>query len=263
MEKGFIKIPKELLGMSLSSDARFLYALILDRTSLSKANGWKDKEGKTYVYFSGAEIMKTMRCCRDKATKMLKELEKENFIKRKKQGLGKPDMIYVCKNKGFCDTENKDTENMKNSSPDSGKTDTNNTYDNNTYINHTDNNLSYPFGETEWIRYEKIIKHNISYENAVVQYGRVWVDEMVSIMLDTVMSPKEYIKINGISYPREVVKSRFLKINDMHLGYIKDSLSRNKTKVRNIRAFLITTLFRAPETMENYYTARVNYDLNN
>ena len=79
--------------------------------------------------------------------------------------------------------------------------------------------------------------------------------------LQTVLSQRPYIRIAGDDYPREVVKSRFLKVNFSHVEYVFDCLDNNTTKVRNIKSYLLAALYNAPTTMDSYYRAEVNHDL--
>ena len=109
--------------------------------------------------------------------------------------------------------------------------------------------------------YNQLIKDNIEYDIIVKRYSKAWLDEIIEIMVDVVCSNEPYIRINKQEYPQEVVKSRFLKINSSHIEYIYDSLHENTSNVRNIRAFLITTIYRSFETADNWYTAKVNHDI--
>lgn len=109
--------------------------------------------------------------------------------------------------------------------------------------------------------YREIIKENIEFEALVHRYGYERVDELVELMLQTVLSQRPYIRIAGDDYPREVVKSRFLKVNFSHVEYVFDCLDNNTTKVRNIKSYLLAALYNAPATMDSYYRAEVNHDL--
>lgn len=109
--------------------------------------------------------------------------------------------------------------------------------------------------------YSKIIKENIEYDCMVSRYGKERLDETVELMLEVVLSNRPYIRIAGDDFPREVVKSRFLKINSGHLEYVFDCIDKNTTKVGNIKAYLLAALYNAPATMDSYYRAEVNHDL--
>ena len=109
--------------------------------------------------------------------------------------------------------------------------------------------------------YREIILENIEYHHLLQQYGRDRVDEVVALMLEVVLSKRPTIRVAGDHFPREVVKSRLLKLDSSHIEYAFDCIDKNTTKVRNIKAYLLTTLYNAPATMDSYYRAEVNHDL--
>ena len=86
-------------------------------------------------------------------------------------------------------------------------------------------------------------------------------DELVELMVDTVCSNREMIRIAGDDYPAEVVKSRFLKIGSSHIEYVLERMRENTTYVRNIKKYLLAALYNAPVTMDSYYTSLVSHDL--
>lgn len=98
----FVRVPKLLFRderfKGLSSDSKLLYALLLDRMALSLKNGWVDDENRVYIYFTIKEVMEELNMAREKCTKVFAELDSEKgcgLIFRVKQGLGRPDIIYV------------------------------------------------------------------------------------------------------------------------------------------------------------------------
>ena len=96
----FYRVPKALvkadLFQKMSGDAKLLYAVLLDRMSLSIKNGWQDKHGNAYIICTIEEVMDSIHCARQKAVKLLDELEQEfRLIERRRQGLGKPNLLYV------------------------------------------------------------------------------------------------------------------------------------------------------------------------
>jgi len=98
----FYRIPKLLITderfRAISTDAKLLYGLMLDRMSLSIKNGWLDEENRVYIYFTVEEVMEQMNCKSEKATKLLMELDNKKgigLIERVRRGQGKPSIIYV------------------------------------------------------------------------------------------------------------------------------------------------------------------------
>lgn len=108
--------------------------------------------------------------------------------------------------------------------------------------------------------YLELIRENIEYD-CFDKREQEKVDELIQIMLDVVCSSQSTVRVHGEDLPHEVVKSRFLKLNHEHIEYVLLSLKRNTSDVKNIRAYLITTLYNAPTTIDSYYTALVNHDM--
>ena len=112
--------------------------------------------------------------------------------------------------------------------------------------------------------YRDLIREHISYE--CFQDGRFCrredVDELVELMVEVMLLPDHgTVRIAGVEKPVAIVKNRFMKLNHEHIEYILTCLQSNTTKVGNIKAYLLTTLYNAPMTISNYYTAEVNHDL--
>lgn len=109
--------------------------------------------------------------------------------------------------------------------------------------------------------YREIIRDNVEYECLISRYGKERMDETVELILETVAARRPYIRIAGEDYPKEIVRSRFLKLNSGHLEYVFECMDRNTAKISNIKAYLLAALFNAPATMDSYYRAEVNHDL--
>lgn len=111
--------------------------------------------------------------------------------------------------------------------------------------------------------YEEVIKNNIEYpyliQDKSVDKGML--DEIVSLMLETVCTRRKMIRIAGDDYPAELVKSKFMKLNSSHIRFVLDCMHQNTTKIRNIKKYLLAVLFNAPNTIDSYYTALVNHDM--
>ena len=87
------------------------------------------------------------------------------------------------------------------------------------------------------------------------------INEMVELIVETVCSTKKYIRVAGSDFPAEVVRSRLMKLNASHIEFVISCLKENTTKVRNIKQYLLTTLYNAPATIDSYYSALVQHDL--
>ncbi|MDE7250659.1 MAG: hypothetical protein K2N82_12440 [Lachnospiraceae bacterium] len=109
--------------------------------------------------------------------------------------------------------------------------------------------------------YTQIVKENIDYEilKADMKYQYELLDELVEIIVDVVAVQRKNIRIGGADYPYELVKGKFLKLSSGHIHYVLDSMEKTTTHIKNIKAYLLTALYNAPNTISNYYSAEVNY----
>ncbi len=266
----FYRIPKllftEKLFVNLSTEAKVLYGLLLDRISLSREHGWIDEEGRVYVFYTIRTIKRSMRCANTKACGLLKELDVFGLIERKKQGQGKPTIIYVKDFSRFPKTEIKDSGNENSSVPiigiqDFSKPESNKTDKNNTEKNKTDPILSVPDADGREAYREYLLDHlemETLYER--YPYDVETLNAILTLMLDVICSKRKYIRIAGDDKPVNVVKSQFLKVGYEHIEYVMDCFHDNGTKVRNIKQYLLAAIYNAPLTMEPYYQAWVNND---
>ena len=91
--------------------------------------------------------------------------------------------------------------------------------------------------------------------------NQMLVDEIVELMTDILCTNRETIRIARDDKPAEAVRSRFLKLRGEHIRYVLDSLRTNTAEIRNIRQYLLSSLYNAPTTMTSYYQAQVNHDM--
>lgn len=269
----FYRIPKMLfteeIFEALSTDAKVLYGLLLDRISLSRENGWLDDAGRVYVYYTIKSVKKSMRCANTKACGLLRELDEFGLIERKKQGLGKPTIIYVKDFTRFRKAEllGSDKQNsviLHTGTMDNRKSERNKTEKNNTESNKTNPILSGADKDMdERTSYRNYLNSQLDMEIMYERYpyDRETLDAIMDLMLDVVCSKRRTIRIAGDDKPVNVVKSQFLKINSMHLEYVMDCMKKNPAKVRNIKQYLLAAIYNAPLTMQSYYQAWVNNDM--
>ena len=159
--------------------------------------------------------------------------------------------------------ENPDVENPHRENPAQRNTIQVNTQERNTLSkNYQSINLDGMDRTDERSEYEELIRENLDYDILCQdpKFDKDRVQEIMSIMLDVVCSTAPTIRINGEDMPQEVVKSRFLKLNSSHIEYVLEAMRNNSSAIRNIRAYLLTALYNASLTMDNYYSALVNHD---
>ena len=107
---------------------------------------------------------------------------------------------------------------------------------------------------------KEMVLENLEYECISQRYNDDRLDEIVDLMVETLCSTKPIINIAGEEYPAQLVKEKLLRINSMHIEYVFHCLDKNTTYIRNIRRYLLATLFNAPSTIDHYYSALVNHD---
>ena len=297
----FYRIPKQLFTnptfSDLSSDAKVLYGLMLDRMGLSRKNDWKDSDDKVYIFFTLIEIQELLNCGHNKAVKMLAELDSEKgigLIERVKQGMGKPTKIYVMNFLGmdiekedvvdepedFPKEEVKTSEKGKSGDPEMGgqdfrkkeliKTDINKTAVNETEKKELIYQSIHPSRQKisdqtnseidRWMEFRDIFRKNIEYEY-ILQRDPEMIPEILEIMIETACSKVKSFSINGAQIPAERVRERLMKLNSMHIEYALDALNQNTSKIQNIRAYLLATIYNAPKTINSYYQTLANHDM--
>ena len=251
-----------------------------DVSNVLFSNGWiEDDNGKVYIYFSQEQIAEMMGCGLKKVGSLLAELDSRKgigLITRIRQGLGKPDRIYVRRcicvdlSEGNIQTCQNDISGyIKMADTDMSKVPGNDTDKNKTEINDTEYLSFLSADESEESRrkqiereaYYKIICHNIGYEYLIEECDREMLNEIVALVVDVISSDREFIWIGRDRKPFDVVKSQFLKLNAEHIRFVMKCLRENTSKVVNIRQYLLTVLYNAPLTISNYYSALVQHDM--
>jgi len=288
----FFRIPKVLFTdpqfKHISTDAKVLYGMMLDRVSLSVKNNWMDEDGRIYIIFTLEDIMEEMNCGDQKATKLQVELEKKcGLIERKRQGQGKPTLIYV-KNfisntsesriktrenheSGFQTRENHESRIVKNGNPDSRKSRANNTDNIKTDFNDTDPFLSSGLDkpETEWKGTESrseikdLFEKNLQAEK--LRKGRPkdagLINEIIELLVDAFCSRQKRIRIARDDKPADDVREKLLMLDASHIEYVLTCMAQNTTQITNIRQYLLAALYNAPMTIENYYSSQAQHDI--
>lgn len=318
----YIKIPniffEDKYLSTLSLYAKVLYGMLLDRTSLSAENGWRDNKGRVFIYFKQELVSEKLSIGTTKTVQVFNELEKFGLIERQKQGQGKPVRIYVLnftkriENTASDDIEtptelisirpseyeSQDFQNLKvktfkkqKSRPSKSESqDFQNMKANHTKINHTkinqtnlssinqsdsersqksksqndelmdgrliDNRNSEIIEETkEQIGYE-YLNHNLRADVSTINL-------IVKILAEVYTSNREYITVSQQLIPRDEVVRQFRLLDEGHIEYVLDSFKKAslKTPVKNVKAYFLTCLYNAPDTIDTYYDSVVAHDL--
>lgn len=275
-EKDFVQIPNSILtSPDISLKAKGILALML-----SLPDNWK---------FSIEGIASKCKESRECISNAIKELESAGYVKRTMMhgDDGKiTGMEYEIFEEPLTEepseekplTDKPSTENLSMDLPMKGNPSEENPWVNNTKTNKKENNnilynntqsnpipsknkISFNMSEIDRCRW--MIKDNIEYDILVERdyIPRDMLDEIVELMVETICSKNETITIASNTYPHELVKNKFLKINSDHIEYVIDCVSKNTTKVSNIKQYMLTAIFNAPNTIGSYFTTKVNYDL--
>lgn len=274
----FCRIPKIFFKdpqlKTLSTDAKLLYGLMLDRMSLSIKSGWLDENSRVYIYYTVAQIMEDLGCKREKCTKIVTELSKMGLIEKKRQGLGKPDKIYVknfmtmlapeekqeIRKTNFQRSENR---NSCDSIPESTAIRFSNGINTEITkikdINKTDLIRSDPAG---YVNMESI-QANIDYNGLLIKYPQEkrMINELCAIICEVLNCQSKTIYIAQNERLTVDVKKRLEMIDYECMEYIIECIKDNTKEVKNIKKYLLAVLFNAPVTMDSFYRAKVQHNM--
>ena len=272
----FYRIPKALFQeqrfQDLSTDAKTLYGTLLDRMSLSVKNEWFDKKGRVFIIFTIEDVKRTLRCADNKATRLLRELEEFGLIERKRRGQGKPCLVYV---KNFSaesskervkNRDNDDSCGSKIACQDPVKSRGIKKKENKTEMNNTNLILS---DESEKMKNRELLEEYFSHSLEIDLLLRLCPDDedtlyqIVNLLVDTCATKRKMLHIAGDDKPAEVVRSRFMKLNADHIRFVLKCLAENSSPIRNMKQYLLASLYNAPTTMQLSYQNQTNHDLAN
>ena len=272
----FYRIPKALFQeqrfQNLSTDAKTLYGILLDRMSLSVKNEWFDKQGRVFIIFTIEDVKRALCCADNKATKLLRELENFGLIERKRRGLGKPSLVYVknfssdLSNERVQNRENHESGSPKNACQDPPKSRCNKNKKSKTERNNTNPILS---DELEKMKNRKLLEEYFSRSLEIELLLRLYPDDedtlyqIVNLLVDTCATNRKLLHIAGDDKPAEVVRSRFMKLNADHIRFVLKCLAENSSPIRNMKQYLLASLYNAPTTMQFSYQNQTNHDLAN
>ena len=282
----FVRLPKLLFSEDrfdkLSVEAKVLYGFLLDRMSLSAVNGWLDDEGRVFVYYTIEEVMKDFKCGNKKACSFLQELEDFELIEKRRQGLNKPNLIYVLDFSEevsfghFRKCPNDTSGNVVRTTQEMSDEHTNNTKFNKTEFSDTES--SPVLSRNEGLRVEgrqdgtgldsnysairSYVANQISLDALKVDYpDNPLVDDLYELIVDVVGSNRKEIVIIGETKPMSIVKSQFMKLNMFNIAFVLDRLENSKPDIKNIKQYLLAALYNSIFTTDSYYTTRCRHDM--
>ena len=270
----FFRIPKALFQeqrfQNLSTDAKTLYGILLDRMSLSVKNEWFDKKGRVFIIFTIEDVKRTFRCADNKATRLLRELEEFGLIERKRRGQGKPCLVYVknfsaeSSKESVKNRDNDDSCGFKIACQDPVKSRGIKKKENKTEMNNTNLILS---DESEKMKNRELLEEYFSRSLEIDLLLRLYPDDedtlyqIVNLLVDTCATNRKLLHIAGDDKPAEVVRSRFMKLNADHIRFVLKCLAENSNPIRNMKQYLLASLYNAPTTMQLSYQNQTNHDL--
>ena len=272
----FYRIPKALFQeqrfQNLSTDAKTLYGILLDRMSLSVKNEWFDKKGRVFIIFTIEDVKRTLRCADNKATRLLRELEEFGLIERKRRGQGKPCLVYVknfsaeSSKESVKNRDNDDSCGSKIACQDPVKSRGIKKKENKTEMNNTNLILS---DESAKMKNRELLEEYFSHSLEIDLLLRLYPDDedtlyqIVNLLVDTCATNRKLLHIAGDDKPAEVVRSRFMKLNADHIRFVLKCLAENSSPIRNMKQYLLASLYNAPTTMQLSYQNQTNHDLAN
>ena len=270
----FYRIPKALFQeqrfQNLSTDAKTLYGILLDRMSLSVKNEWFDKQGRVFIIFTIEDVKRALCCADNKATKLLRELEKFGLIERKRRGQGKPCLVYVknfsaeSSKESVKNRDNDDSCGSKIACQDPVKSRGIKKKENKTEMNNTNLILS---DESDKMKNRELLEEYFSHSLEIDLLLRLCPDEedtiyqIIDLLVDTCATNRKLLHIAGDDKPAEVVRSRFMKLNADHIRFVLKCLAENSSPIRNMKQYLLASLYNAPTTMQLSYQNQTNHDL--
>ena len=285
----FFRIPKVFFKdenfKSLCTDSKVLYGLMLDRMGLSRKNGWYDKNGHAYIYYSVASIQEDMGLSNKTVSKCLKELKELGLIKVVRQGLTKNNIIYVMDFSRPApdapDIPEEDNTPLLPEDPDDSPVDDSSAgdapwenYDPGASQKDTplDDYAAPPQDippgkargktrdkptERDYANTVLEIKQNISYERLLQKYssptGHRIVEGVVALLADILCFPGESVVINKTPVPYDVVRTKLEQVECDHVEYVLDNILMSYIEIKNYKSYLLSSLYNSVDVLDLHY----------
>lgn len=280
----FYRLPKVLIKDpefdGISADAKLLYGLLLDRTSLSIKNRWFDKDEKVYIIYPLKDLAKELNFSKKKVGKLLAELDDKHgigLITRIRRGLGNPDRIYVrwCVSPEMAERRLQKLQNDESGEVNLPHQEPPNIHSNETDFSETDHiDIDYidstqaePADEIGQIDYIKYFNAKLKADDlrADMPTRQERINEIINLLADICSTRKKWIRIYGEERDASQVRARMMSLTGDHIRYVLDCVDRRAKKaepLENIRGYLIACLYNATTSMDSYYTLKAIEALN-
>jgi hypothetical protein len=294
----FLQLPvmliKHELFKHISSEAKILYSLLLNRTSLSKKNEWKDELGRVYIIYPNGEIMDDLNCSEKKAIKSMRELTTIGLVKTTRQGLNRPNLIYVmnfatelkyqpkhkkepentedkrnCKKDSFGAVQNavQEQDNIQPSNMDNNNIDFSIKNDIKSTSSHAEDDSQKKDNDDDLLpnhdEIKKQIQENIEYDIYLRNNKKDEIelmDELINCMVDVICTKGDTVKINGEDKSRNLVISQYMNLTSMDIDHVIHRYKAQSHKIKYLHSYLKTMLYTARQEVNHFYTNQVKSD---
>ena len=257
-EFSFIRIPNELFQNpyygDLPAESKLLYGFLLDRASLSRANGekWLTPDGQVFVIFTVGQIRERLGCGKNKAIQLMQSLEAAKLIQRSRPKKDGPYHIVIHPfargdaKANLPRFQNATCPGFKTEPAQVLKRDLNNTDINNTEINKTERITLLGEG----------IKSRIQYDYLITQCPKHLLDTLVDVILQTLLSPAKTISVAGVPMDADVVRDYAQRAEVMRVQYIFDHMDAQEQPIRSYRAYFLARLCDPEGAVDAFYEAQ-------
>ena len=224
-----------------------------------------DKQGRVYIIYTVREVQESLCCAEHKAVKLFRELEQLDLIERKRRGLGRPSLIYVKDfSSGLPKAQVQNCPNSNSGAAESAilvqpKLQANKTDKNKTELNDPDPIYSGGIREQFEDYFCQALEIDLLLRLCPDEEDTIY--QIVDLLVDTCSTNRKMLRIAGDDKPAEVVRSRLKKLNADHIRFVLRCLAENSSPIRNMKQYLLASLYNAPTTMQLSYQNQTNHDL--
>lgn len=259
---------------SIGAVGKLLFTLLYDRKRLSEANGWTDADG-TYCYMSREQMAEKTGSSIPTVKKTMKKLAELGLVREVRQGLGKPNKIYVIlpedeENGEKVEEKNKLSEQKKTAESDSNNLTANHNEKAKTNTeNNTKSDIDKACCGTETFKntnayiasaddWDKIFRFRLDFETWFENDNKDMAEGIIALMADIMVSDSDTCRIAGNDIPVNQVKSRFMRLTSDHIRYVIECLRNCRSKIKNYKNYIQTCLYESFTSIHLWNACRYN-----